>query len=127
MARKSFEEQAQSIEAQIAMLRERRREVMARESEADRKGADAVRYAIGGLILEMFDGGWRSVDLDRLEHVIGRNGSILATCTAPVLPVEEAAARTRMWQRAHRERVAGKAEGHEGGAQAVGDGLGDES
>ncbi|MBR3159342.1 MAG: hypothetical protein IKF14_09605 [Atopobiaceae bacterium] len=126
MGKKSFEEQAQSIEAQIAMLRERRREVMARESEADRKGETAVRYAIGGLVLEMFKGGWRSVDLDRLEHVIGRNGEAFATCVAPTLPVEEAAARTRMWQRAHRERIAGKGEGSEEGAvpgaQAVGDG-----
>ena len=85
-----------------------------------------MRFAIGGLVLEMFDGGWRSVDLDRLEHVVGRNGSVLATCVAPTLPVEEAA-RTRMWQRAHRDRAASKAEDHEGGAQAVGDGLGDES
>lgn len=105
MARKTYEEQAQSIEAQIAMLRERRREVMARESEANRNGESAVRHAIGTIVLEQCPGGWKSVDLDGLERMIGKNGEAFAACTAPTLPVEEAAARTRMWQRAHRDRA----------------------
>lgn len=41
-ARKTYERQAADLEAQIAMLRERRREVLARESEANRKGEDAM-------------------------------------------------------------------------------------
>lgn len=110
-ARKTYERQAADIEAQIAMLRERRREVLARESEANHKGEDALRFAIGGLVLECFEGGWRTVDLDRLEEVVDRNRHVFATCKAPELPVEEAARRTREWQRCHRERVAVRASG----------------
>lgn len=104
--RRTFEEQAQGIEEQIARLRERQREVLARESEANRKGEDALRFALGGLVLECFENGWRTVDLDHLEEVVGHNSHMFASCTAVELPVEDAARRTRDWQRGHRERVA---------------------
>lgn len=107
--RRSYEEQAQSIEQQIARLRERQREVLARESEASKKGEDAMRFALGGLVLECVEGGWRTVDLDRLEEVVDRNRHVFASCVADELPVEEAARRTREWQRGHRERVATRA------------------
>jgi hypothetical protein len=55
-------------------------------------------------LLERFDGGWRTVDLERIEAVVDRSSEVFARCVADELPVEEAARRTREWQRAHRER-----------------------
>lgn len=102
--RRTYEQVASDIDAQIAQLRERKREALARHGEEARKGEAAMRHAIGGLVLDQFPNGWQTVDLARLEGVVERNAHVFASCVADAAPVEEAARRTRAWERARRAR-----------------------
>lgn len=120
--RKSYEQVASDIDAQIAQLRERKREALARHSEEARKGESAMRHAVGALVLDQFPGGWQTVDLGRLEGVVERNAHVFASCVADAAPVEEAARRTREWGRARRARREAQARAASNGEGAGGDG-----
>ena len=121
MARKrSYEQQATDLDAQIRRLQERRRQVLAKHGEEERKALEHARYTIGQLVIDCVpQGEWKAIDLDRLEGILERNAPALASCVTDALPVVEASRRMREWERARRLRMAaqGDARGGDGDAE----------
>lgn len=104
MARKSAEQRVMDLDAQIAQLKERKREAMARYSEDARKADSHARYAIGSLVLEHFDGDWRVVDMAHLESLLNSNHDFISRCVVDEMPLDEARRAMRSWEAAHRAK-----------------------
>lgn len=109
MARKSAEQRVMDIDAQIAMLRERKREALAQQSVEARKAESHARHVIGALVLEHFGGDWKLVDMEHLESLLNSNHDYVAGCTRGEIPLDEAKHRMREWESAHRAKSGGAA------------------
>lgn len=100
--RKTSEERIDSLDARIAQLLAQKEQEQARLDEAAEKACHNAECVIGRLVLEQVEGGWRTVDLDRLANVIASSGEVLGRCVTTELTVAETARRTREFERAHR-------------------------
>jgi len=92
------------IDAQIAMLRERKREALAQQSVEARKAESHARHVIGSLVLEHFGGNWRVVDMVHLESLLSSNHDYIARCVVDEMTLDEARRRMREWESAHRAK-----------------------
>lgn len=115
--RRSYEEQATDIDAQIARLRERKREVLARNGEEERKGASRAAFLVGELVIGAVPGGWHALDWDRLARIVESNSHIFARASiGDGRNVTEAWTALREWERVRRTKAAEAEVGaHEGG------------
>lgn len=109
MARKSAERRVMDIDAQIAMLRERKREAQARYSEDVRKADSHARFVLGSLVLEHFDGDWKRVDMEHLESLLNSNHDYITRCSRGEMSLDDARRRMREWESAHRAKSGGAA------------------
>ena len=104
MARKSAEQRVLDIDAQIAMLKERKREALAQQSAEARKAESHARHVIGSLVLEHFDGDWKRVDMAHLEALLNSNHDYIAGCTKGEMTLDKARRAMRDWESAHRAK-----------------------
>lgn len=79
----------EQIDAEIARLKEERKQAQAREREADAKGEEIAKTKIGDLVLSFYPKGWRSVDADALAEALLKARDALSE--QPTEPVEVAA------------------------------------
>ena len=100
--RRTSEEKLASLDERIAQLLAQKEEEQARLDEAAEKARHNAECVIGRLVLDQVGGGWRTVDLDRLAHVIAGSGEVLGRCVTEELSVSETAKRTREFERAYR-------------------------
>lgn len=105
MSRKSAEQRVLDIDAQIAMLKERKREALAQQSVEARKAESHARHVIGSLVLEHFGGNWRVVDLAHLESLLNSNHDYIARCVVHEMSLDEARRAMREWESAHRAKI----------------------
>lgn len=89
----------EDIEAQIARLQERKRDVQRKMAEEERKGRNHACMVLGGMMLACFPDGWASVDFKGLDGIIKKNASVFSAKRCEALPTAEASKRLRQWER----------------------------
>jgi len=104
MTKRSIEERVEDYDRMIERLREKKREMLARHSQEERKAGNHARMVLGGMVLDAFPEGWRSVDFDSLERTLAGNVVILRRSEIKPLSLGEAKARLREWEYERRRR-----------------------
>lgn len=89
----------EDIEAQIARLQERKRDVQRKMAEEERKGRNHACMVLGGMMLACFPDGWASVDFKGLDGIIKKNASVFSAKRCEALPTAEASKRLREWEK----------------------------
>ena len=90
----------EDIEAQIARLQERKRDVQKKLAEEERKGRNHACMVLGDMMLSCFPSeGWHEVDFAGLSNVIKKNAAIFGAKKAEALPTAEASKRLRAWEK----------------------------
>lgn len=99
--------EVEKLEAQMAQLEEKRRQVDLRLREArnranaeDRKGRGVAEETLGGMLLAVL-GDWKAIDVDALDSWLKRRkDELLVECVGESLDVRDAVARYRAFNRA---------------------------
>ena len=121
MAKMTYDETIESLDARIEQLRARRRDEVARHERRERSARACACTTLGELVLAWF-GDWRGLDLDELvlllaEHKPRREGLMVA---GPVPGTEDALSAYRRMRRNIAEAEAQLAEEDEPAALPVG-------
>lgn len=95
----------EDLERQIEQLKARKRALVQRENQRNRKRRNHALMTAGALVESCFDDGWTEIGYGRLAAYLKRHkGEIVAECKVENLEPEDAERRLRGWERKKREQ-----------------------
>lgn len=95
------------LERQIEQLKARKKALVQKENQRNRKRRNHALMTAGALVESCFDEGWTEVGYGRLAAYLKRHKEeIVAECRVENLEPEEAEKRLRGWERKKREQDA---------------------
>lgn len=103
----SMAQTVEDLERQIEQLKARKRALVQKENQRNRKRRNHALMTAGALVESCFDEGWTEVGYGRLAAYLKRHKEeIVAECKVENLDPEDAEKRLRGWERKKREQDA---------------------
>ena len=97
----------EDLERQIEQLKARKRALVQKENQKNRKRRNHALMTAGGLVEACFGEGWTEIGYGRLAAYLKRHkDEIVAECRVDNLDPEDAEKRLRGWERQKREQDA---------------------
>ena len=97
----------EDLERQIEQLKARKRALVQKENQRNRKRRNHALMTAGALVESCFDEGWTEVGYGKLAAYLKRNrDEIVAECRVENLDPEDAERRLRGWEKRKREQDA---------------------
>lgn len=99
----------EDLERQIEQLKNRKKALIQKESQKNRKRRNHALMTLGALVESTFDNGWTEIGAGRFAAYLKRHrDEILAECRVENIEPEEAEKRLREWERNGRKSASEK-------------------
>ena len=99
----------EDLERQIEQLKNRKKALIQKESQKNRKRRNHALMTLGALVESTFDNGWTEIGAGRFAAYLKRHrDEILAACRVENVEPEEAEKRLREWERSGRKSASEK-------------------
>lgn len=95
---------AEELDAQIKVLQERKRQLLAKERQEERKARNHALIVMGAMVEAACGGDWKAIDMHDLNDYLQRyRKAMRKACKCPAEPLTEAKVRVREFERWQRD------------------------